>query len=131
MQPDDGRVVSNLIVQALRGEPVTLFGSPTQSRSFCYVSDMVDGLVCLMASPEAFTGPVNLGNPTEISIRALAEKVIGLTASRSTLTFLPLPADDPRRRCPDIGLARATLDRSPKVELDEGLAATIAYFRAL
>jgi UDP-glucuronate decarboxylase len=131
MQPDDGRVVSNLIVQALRGEPVTLFGSGTQSRSFCYVDDMVDGLVRLMASPEDFTGPVNLGNPAEISIRALAEKVIGLTASRSTLTFLPLPADDPRRRCPDIGLARATLGWSPRVDLDEGLAATIAYFRAL
>src|SRR4030095_29274 len=104
MQPDDGRVVSNLIVQALRGEPVTLFGSGTQSRSFCYVDDMVDGRVRLVASPEEFTGPVNLGNPAEISIRALAEKVIGLTASRSTLTFLPLPADDPTRRCADIGL---------------------------
>jgi UDP-glucuronate decarboxylase len=130
MHPNDGRVVSNFIVQALRGEPVTLYGRGEQSRSFCYVEDMVDGLVRLMATEKAFTGPVNLGNPSEITIGDLARKIVAMTGSASAIASLPLPADDPRRRCPDIGLAREALGWSPKVALDDGLARTIAYFDA-
>ena len=129
MHPNDGRVVSNFIVQALAGEPITIFGEGQQSRSFCFVDDLVDGLIRLMETPEDFTGPVNLGNPNEFTILQLAERIIALTGSRSTLVRLPLPEDDPRQRQPDISLAKAQLGWAPKVELDEGLAATIAYFR--
>jgi len=129
MHPNDGRVVSNFIVQALAGEPITIFGEGQQSRSFCFVDDLVDGLIRLMETPEDFTGPVNLGNPNEFTILQLAERIIALTGSRSTLVRLPLPEDDPRQRQPDISLAKAELGWAPKVELDEGLAATIAYFR--
>ena len=130
MQPDDGRVVSNFIVQALRGEDITLFGDGTQTRSFCYVDDMVDALLCLMDNPENSPGPVNLGNPGEFSIRELAEKVLRLTGSRSRLVFHPLPADDPRQRQPDIAEARRLLGWEPSTALEEGLERTIAYFRS-
>ena len=129
MHPNDGRVVSNFIIQALHGEDITIYGDGQQTRSFCYVDDMVDGLLRLMESEAACTGPMNLGNPVEISIRALAERIIALTGSRSALIDKPLPEDDPRRRCPDIGLARKTLDWEPQCSLDDGLMRTIAYFR--
>ena len=129
MHPNDGRVVSNFIVQALRGEDITIYGDGTQSRSFCYVDDLIDGLVRLMDSADGFTGPVNLGNPTEISVGALAEKILALTASRSRLTFKPAVADDPQQRQPDISLAQKTLDWQPRTPLDDGLRETIAYFR--
>jgi len=128
MHPNDGRVVSNFIVQALRNEPITLYGEGTQTRSFCYVDDLIEGLVRLMNSPDAFYGPVNLGNPREFSMIELAEKVRQLTGSRSELVHKPLPMDDPRQRCPDIALAKRELDWQPTVELDEGLGKTIAYF---
>jgi len=128
MHPHDGRVVSNFITQALKNEPLTIYGDGDQTRSFCYVSDMVDGLVRLMKSPESFTGPVNLGNPVEFTIRELAEKVITLTGSRSKIESMPLPPDDPRQRQPDIALAKRELGWQPKVQLDEGLAKTIQYF---
>ena len=130
MHPNDGRVVSNFIVQALRNKPITVFGDGNQTRSFCYVDDLVDGLVRLMASSDDFTGPVNLGNPAEFTIRQLAEKVIALTGSRSKIEARPLPADDPRQRQPDISLARSALGWTPKAQLDEGLKKTIAYFDA-
>jgi len=130
MQPDDGRVVSNFIVQALLGEDITLFGDGTQTRSFCYVDDMVEALLRLMDNPENSPGPVNLGNPGEFSIRELAEKVLRLTGSRSRLVFHPLPADDPRQRQPDIAEARRLLGWEPATALEEGLARTIAYFRS-
>jgi UDP-glucuronate decarboxylase len=130
MHPSDGRVVSNFIVQALRGEPITLYGEGSQTRSFCYVSDLIDGLVRLMDSPDDFTGPVNIGNPVEFTIRELAEKVIALTGSKSPLVRRPLPEDDPRQRQPDITLARAQLGWNPAVPLEEGLRSTIEYFRA-
>lgn len=128
---DDGRVVSNFIVQALRNQPLTIYGDGTQSRSFCYVTDLVDGLLALMATPPDFIGPVNLGNPVEWSILELAEKVLELTGSRSPLKRLPLPEDDPKRRCPDITLAREKLGWQPSVSQEEGLKATIAYFDKL
>jgi len=131
MHPNDGRVVSNFIRQALRNEPLTIYGDGTQSRSFCYVSDLIDGLVALMQSPDQFTGPVNLGNPTEFTVAELAHKVIELTGSRSRIERHPLPKDDPRQRQPDIALARTTLGWQPKVSLDEGLRHTIAYFDGL
>ena len=131
MHPNDGRVVSNFIRQALRNEPLTIYGDGTQSRSFCYVSDLVEGLVALMHSPDPFTGPVNLGNPTEFTVAELAHKVIELTGSRSRIERHPLPMDDPRQRQPDIALARTTLGWQPKVSLDEGLRHTIAYFDGL
>ena len=131
MLPNDGRVVSNFIVQALRGEAITLYGDGLQTRSFCYVSDLVDGLIQLMDSPADVTGPINLGNPVEFSIRELAEKVISLTGSKSTLEFRPLPQDDPRQRQPDITLAKNTLGWSPQIPLEDGLKPTIAYFAAL
>jgi UDP-glucuronate decarboxylase len=131
MHPNDGRVVSNFIVQALRGEPITLFGEGTQTRSFCYVDDLVEGLIRLMNSPAELTGPINLGNPKEFSVRELAEKVTQLTGTRSRIEFRPLPVDDPQQRQPDIALARKALDWSPKIELEEGLKAAIAYFRDL
>ncbi|BAK66270.1 dTDP-glucose 4,6-dehydratase [Sphingobium sp. SYK-6] len=131
MHPNDGRVVSNFIVQALRGQDITIYGDGTQTRSFCYVDDLVEGFLRLMDSPEGFTGPVNLGNPGEFTMIELAEKVIALTNSRSTLSFHPLPQDDPTQRCPDIGLARRALQWEPGVPLDEGLARTVAYFAGI
>jgi UDP-glucuronate decarboxylase len=130
MQSDDGRVVSNFIVQALTGEKVTIYGDGSQTRSFCYVDDMIEGFMRLMhAGPEA-GGPVNIGNPTERTVKQLAELIVQLTGSKSRIEFLPLPVDDPRKRCPDISRARAILGWSPKVNLIEGLRATIAYFAA-
>ncbi|MCR5876540.1 SDR family oxidoreductase [Phenylobacterium sp. J426] len=131
MHPSDGRVVSNFIVQALRGEPITLYGDGLQTRSFCYVDDLVDGLVRLMESAESVTGPMNLGNPAEFSMRSLAELVLELTGSASQLAYQPLPPDDPRQRQPDIGLAEHVLGWRPSTELREGLIKTIAYFEAL
>ena len=131
MHPNDGRVVSNFIVQALKGEDITLYGDGSQTRSFCYVDEMVDGFMRMMASPADFTGPVNLGNPAEFTIRELAEKVLELTGSRSRLVTKPLPADDPKQRQPDITLARDKLGWEPKVTLEEGLKKTIEYFDAL
>jgi UDP-glucuronate decarboxylase len=128
MQPDDGRVVSNFIVQALAGDPITLHGAGAQTRSFCYVDDLVDGLVRLMDSPDAVTGPVNLGNPEEVSMRALAALVIELTGSHSALEMCPAAGDDPARRCPDTALAAALLGWAPRVGLRVGLARTIAWF---
>ncbi|MDO9710122.1 UDP-glucuronic acid decarboxylase family protein [Paracraurococcus lichenis] len=128
MHPNDGRVVSNFIVQALTGEPITLYGEGSQTRSFCYVDDLVEGLIRLMAAPDAATGPVNLGNPTEVSVRALAETVLRLTGSRAPLVRRPLPADDPVQRCPDIGKARRLLGWEPTVPLEEGLRRTIRHF---
>jgi UDP-glucuronate decarboxylase len=131
MHPNDGRVISNFIVQALTGEAITLYGDGSQTRSFCYVDDLVRGLVALMESPEDFTGPVNLGNPAELSIGGLAEQIIRMTASGSEIVHKPLPQDDPIHRQPDIALARTTLDWNPTVPLEEGLQRTIAYFRKL
>ncbi len=129
MHPDDGRVVSNFIVQALKGEPITVFGDGKQSRAFCYVDDMIDALVLLMDTPDDFTGPVNIGNPVELSIADLASKVIEITGSKSKLVEKPLPEDDPLQRCPDISLAKDVLGWEPEVPLEKGLARTIAYFR--
>ncbi|MDI6764610.1 MAG: SDR family oxidoreductase [Thermodesulfobacteriota bacterium] len=128
MHPDDGRVISNFILQALRDEPITIYGDGSQTRSFCYVDDMVDGLIRLMNTPDDFTGPVNLGNPIEISILELAEKIIRMTGSKSKITFKPLPADDPKQRQPLIELAKEKLGWTPEVPLEEGLKKTIAYF---
>jgi UDP-glucuronate decarboxylase len=131
MHPQDGRVVSNLIVQALRNEPVTVYGAGTQTRSFCYVDDLIDGLTRLMNAEGEFDKAVNLGNPHEVTVLELAELVISLVGSRSRLEFRPLPADDPRQRCPDITRAEALLHWTPKVPLKEGLGKTIAYFDRL
>lgn len=131
MHPNDGRVVSNFIVQALRGEDITIYGSGQQTRSFCYVDDLVDGLIRMMNSSAETTGPLNLGNPGEFTMLELAEKVLYFTSSTSKLVFLPLPQDDPRQRQPDISRTRGQLDWSPKVELDEGLQKTIVYFKKL
>ena len=131
MHPADGRVVSNFIMQALRGEDLTIFGNGGQTRSFCYVDDLVDGLIKLMESRADFLGPVNIGNPVEFTIRELAELVIEMTGSRSRLIELPLPSDDPTQRRPDISLAEAELAWSPKVPLREGLEHAISYFRRL
>jgi UDP-glucuronate decarboxylase len=131
MHPNDGRVVSNFIVQALKGQPITLFGDGSQTRSFCYVDDLVTGLMALMASPPELTGPINLGNPGEFSIRELAETVVKATGSKSTIEFRPLPVDDPKQRQPNITLARNRLGWEPKILLKDGLARTIAYFREL
>ncbi len=131
MHPRDGRVVSNFIVQALQGEPITIYGDGGQTRAFCYVDDLVDGLVRLMAAPDEVTGPVNLGNPGEFTILELAEKVISLTGSRSKLEFQPLPRDDPMQRRPDITLAGQALDWRPAIQLEDGLGRTIDYFKAL
>ncbi|MAC34800.1 MAG: NAD-dependent dehydratase [Haliea sp.] len=129
MHPNDGRVVSNFILQALRNEPITLFGDGEQTRSFCYVDDLVDGLMRLMDTPDEVTGPVNLGNPGEFTMRQLAEQIVQLTGSRSVLTQLPLPQDDPRQRQPDIRLAGELLGWEPRVDLVAGLQPTIDYFR--
>jgi UDP-glucuronate decarboxylase len=131
MHPNDGRVVSNFIVQALKGEDITIYGHGEQTRSFCYVDDLVSGLVGLMATEDQVTGPINLGNPNEFSIRELAEMVLELTGSRSKLIDKPLPADDPQQRQPDIAVARAELGWEPKVQLREGLIRTIRYFDEL
>ena len=129
MHPKDGRVVSNFVVQALRGENLTIFGEGQQTRSFCYVDDLIEGFVRLMATPAGTTGPVNIGNPGEFTMLELAEKVIRLTGSTSKLTFQPLPSDDPKQRKPDISLAQETLGWNPTVDLEEGLKRTIAFFR--
>ena len=131
MHHADGRVVSNFIVQALRGQPITIYGEGEQTRSFCYVDDLVEGFIKLMESEAEVTGPINLGNPGEFTIRALAQKVIELTGSRSPLVFEDLPADDPRQRQPDIARARTVLNWEPGIALDAGLRKTVAYFRKL
>ena len=131
MHPNDGRVVSNFIVQALKGEPITVYGEGTQTRSFCYVDDLIEGFIRLMDSPAELTGPVNLGNLGEFTIRELAEIVIELTGSKSPIVQRPLPADDPMQRRPDITLARERLGWAPTVPLRQGLVKTIAYFDAL
>jgi len=131
MHPADGRVVSNFIVQALKNQPLTIYGEGTQTRSFCYVDDLIEAFVALMATPAGFTGPVNLGNPNEFSMLELAQKVIALTGSRSKIEMKPLPSDDPTQRQPDIALARKHLDWEPKVQLEAGLERTIGYFESL
>lgn len=131
MHPNDGRVVSNFIVQALEGNDITLFGDGTQTRSFCYVDDLIEAFAALMASGEEVTGPINLGNPNEFTIRELAEKIIALTGSGSRMVFRPLPSDDPLQRQPDISQARSVLGWEPNVQLEQGLKQTIAYFEAL
>jgi UDP-glucuronate decarboxylase len=131
MLPNDGRVVSSFIVQALMGQPLTVFGDGSQTRSFCFVDDLVDGLIALMGTPEDVTGPINLGNPGEFTMLELADKVLALVGSDSPVEHLPLPADDPVRRRPNIDLARARLGWSPTVSLDDGLARTVEYFREL
>jgi UDP-glucuronate decarboxylase len=129
MHPNDGRVVSNFIVQALRGEPLTIAGDGSQTRSFCYVDDLIDGMVRLMETPADFVGPLNMGNPAEFSMLQLAEMVIRLVGSTSKITFIPLPSDDPKQRKPDISLAEKVLGWRPNVPLEDGLRETIAYFR--
>ncbi len=131
MHPNDGRVVSNFIVQALKGEPITIYGDGSQTRSFCYVDDLIDGMLRLMDSPADFTGPVNIGNPGEFTMIELAENVLRLTGSKSGIEFRALPQDDPRQRQPDIALARKQLDWQPHVSLEDGLRETIAYFKKL
>jgi UDP-glucuronate decarboxylase len=131
MHPNDGRVVSNFIVQALRGEPVTIFGEGQQTRSFCYVDDLIEGMLRMMDTPADFTGPVNLGNPVEFTMLELAEAVIRLTGSSSRIEFRQLPSDDPKQRRPDISLARDRLGWQPSIQLEAGLQRTIAYFREL
>ena len=129
MMPDDGRVVSNFILQALRGEPITIYGDGSQTRCFCYVDDTVEALVRMMNNGDGFTGPVNIGNPVEMTVKQLAERVIAAVGSSSALAYGPLPKDDPTRRKPDISLAREKLGWTPQVALDEGLDRTIAYFQ--
>jgi UDP-glucuronate decarboxylase len=131
MLPRDGRVVSNFILQALRGEEITIYGEGLQTRSFCYVDDLIDGVIRMMSTGPEETGPINLGNPGEITVRALAEMIIHLTGSKSRLKFMPLPEDDPRRRCPDIGRAIETLGWRPTIPLRTGCERTIAYFDTL
>jgi UDP-glucuronate decarboxylase len=128
MHMNDNRVVSNFIVQALKGEPITIYGDGSQTRSFCYVDDLIEGFIRFMASDDGFIGPVNLGNPNEFSIKELAEKVIDMTGTRSKIVYQPLPADDPKQRQPDIALAQSQLDWQPTISLDQGLEKTIAYF---
>jgi UDP-glucuronate decarboxylase len=131
MHPNDGRVVSNFVVQALKGDPITIFGDGTQTRAFCYVDDLVDGLIRLMDTPEDVTGPINLGNPAEFTMHELAALVLELTGSKSQIEFRPLPADDPKQRRPDIGKAQSILGWQPITPLKEGLVKTIAYFDEL
>ena len=131
MHPNDGRVVSNFIVQAIKGEDITMFGDGSQTRSFCFVDDLIEVMLRMMDSPAGFVGPVNIGNPGEFTMLELAEMVLRLTGSRSTISFKPLPSDDPKQRRPDISLAKQALDWEPKVSLKEGLEKTIAYFRHL
>ncbi|HUY68618.1 MAG TPA: UDP-glucuronic acid decarboxylase family protein [Alphaproteobacteria bacterium] len=131
MHPNDGRVVSNFIVQALKGDPITIYGNGQQTRSFCYVDDMIDGFIRLMETKDDFTGPVNVGNPGEFTIFELAETVLRLTKSKSRLVKKPLPADDPKQRQPDISLAKKKLKWAPKTDLEQGLKKTIAYFTSI
>ncbi|MDB5449927.1 MAG: NAD-dependent dehydratase, partial [Phenylobacterium sp.] len=131
MHPYVGRVVSNFVVQALKGEPLSLFGEGYQTRSFCYVDDLVEGFLRFMATGDEVTGPINLGNPGEFTIRALAEKVVELTGSKSQIEYRPLPQDDPQQRQPDITKAKAVLDWEPTIQLEAGLKKTVAYFDAL
>ncbi len=131
MHPDDGRVVSNFIVQALKNDPITIYGDGSQTRSFCYVDDLVEALVRLMATGDDFAGPVNTGNPGEFTVLQLAEEVIRLTGSESRITYEPLPSDDPVQRCPDISLAKEKLDWQPQVDLETGLKKTVEYFKEL
>jgi UDP-glucuronate decarboxylase len=131
MHPNDGRVVSNFIVQALKGEPITIYGNGEQTRAFCFVDDLVEGFLRLMAASDDVTGPINLGNPVETTVRELAETIIAMTGSRSKIESRPLPVDDPTQRCPDISRARNLLDWEPRVPLATGLERTIAYFNRL
>jgi len=131
MHPNDGRVVSNFIVQALKAEDITIYGDGSQTRSFCYVDDLIEGLVRMMGTETGFTGPINLGNPNEFSMRELAEKILELVGSKSKLVYQPLPIDDPRQRQPNIELAKEKLDWVPLVQLEDGLKETIEYFRRL
>jgi UDP-glucuronate decarboxylase len=131
MHPNDGRVVSNFIIQALKGEALTIYGDGLQTRSFCYVDDMIEALVRLMNSDDRLTGPINIGNPTELTISALAKKIIKISGSKSKITFKKLPLDDPKQRKPDITLAKKELDWVPKIEIEEGLIKTIEYFEYL
>lgn len=131
MHPNDGRVVSNFIVQALTNQPITIYGEGQQTRSFCYVSDLIRGFLSLMETSDSFTGPVNLGNPGEFTILELAEKIIAISGSSSQLVFKPLPSDDPMQRCPDISVAKKTLNWEPKIQLHDGLVKTITYFDEL
>ena len=128
MRPDDGRVVSNFIVQALRGDPITIYGDGSQTRSFCYIDDLIDGFISFMDAPDTVIGPINLGNPREFTIKQLAELVIEITGAKSKLVFENLPEDDPMQRCPDIGLAKRELDWQPIIDLEAGLERTIKYF---
>lgn len=131
MHPNDGRVVSNFVIQALKNEPITIYGDGSQTRSFCYVDDLINGFIKLMDAPDDVTGPVNLGNPGEFTIKQLAEMVIEMIGSKSELTFMDLPQDDPLQRCPDITLAKSKLDWEPTIPLQQGLEKTIAYFKDL
>jgi UDP-glucuronate decarboxylase len=131
MHPNDGRVVSNFIVQALQNKPITLYGDGKQTRAFCYVDDLIEGFLRLMASPDEITGPINLGNPVETPVIELAQKIIALIGSRSTIETRPLPVDDPVQRCPDISRARNLLEWEPRVPLETGLQRTIAFFDRL
>ncbi|HIJ83765.1 MAG TPA: NAD-dependent epimerase/dehydratase family protein, partial [Magnetococcales bacterium] len=131
MHPNDGRVVSNFIVQALKNEPITVYGDGAQTRSFCFVDDLITGMIAFMKTPDDFPGPMNLGNDREFTILELAQKVIALTGSSSRLVLKSLPSDDPKQRRPDLTLARTRLDWEPRVQLDEGLVATIAHFKQL
>ena len=131
MHPNDGRVVSNFILQALQGEDITIYGDGSQTRAFCYVDDLIAALLRLMASGDAVTGPINVGNPQEIPVRTLAEQIIALTNSRSRIVYRELPEDDPLQRCPDITQAKRTLRWEPRVPLDQGLRRTIAYFHEM
>ena len=131
MHPNDGRVVSNFIVQALRGEDITIYGDGSQTRAFCYVDDLIEGFVRLMGTDDDVIGPINIGNPMEIPVRELAERVIAMTGSRSRMIHHPLPIDDPLQRCPDISMAEAVLGWRPTVKLEDGLARTIGYFERL
>jgi UDP-glucuronate decarboxylase len=131
MHPNDGRVVSNFVIQALKGEPISLYGDGSQTRAFCFVDDLVEGFIRLMDTSDDITGPVNLGNPVERTVKNLAERVIALTGSKSEIVYKPLPVDDPKQRCPDISLAKSLLKWEPTVALDDGLQKTIGYFRKL
>ncbi len=131
MHPDDGRVVSNFIMQALQGDPITLYGDGSQTRSFCYVDDLVEGMMRLMDADDTHTGPMNLGNPDEFTIRQLAELVVEMTDAKSEIVLKPLPQDDPTQRCPDISLAKSAIDWEPTIPLRDGLERTIAYFKSI
>ena len=131
MHPADGRVVSNFIVQAIKGDPITIYGDGSQTRSFCYVDDLIEGMIRLMETGPEVTGPINIGNPNEFTIRELATKVIQMTGARSDLVEQPLPADDPKQRQPDISLAKQVLGWEPTIALDQGLERTVEYFRRM